>query len=180
MAELFVDDREHRIAMTVNGETVEALADTRKLLAHFLREDVKLAGVRIGCDTSSCGACAVLLDGRGVKSCNVFAIQAAGRNVTTIEGISGEGVSGEGIGGSERLHPVQEAFRQEHALQCGYCTSGFVIAALELLENVAQPTEHEVREGLSGNLCRCTGYTNIVKAVQRAGDAMARHEEGRE
>ena len=170
MVEIFVDDRQHRITMTVNGETVEALAETRKLLAHFLREEANLAGVRIGCDTSSCGACAVLLDGRGIKSCNMFAVQAAGRSVTTIEG----------IGSGEALHPVQAAFRQEHALQCGFCTSGFVIAALELLRNVGHPTEHEVREGLSGNLCRCTGYSNIVKAVGRAGDAMAKREAGRE
>ena len=166
MAETALNHREYRIAINVNGETVEALVEARKLLAHFLREEANLAGVRIGCDTSSCGACAVLIDGRGIKSCNMFAVQAAGREVTTIEGIGSEG----------RLHPVQEAFRQEHALQCGFCTSGFVIAALELLGNVDDPTEHEVREGLSGNLCRCTGYANIVKAVQRAGAVMDNHE----
>ena len=170
MADLLTDDQEHLIAMIVNGKTVEARAETRKLLAHFLREDAHLAGVRIGCDTSSCGACSVLLDGRGIKSCTMFAVQAAGRHVTTIEG----------LGSGADLHPVQSAFRQEHALQCGFCTSGFVIAALELLRNVENPTEDEVREGLSGNLCRCTGYTNIIKAVQHAGDAMGKRAAGRE
>lgn len=151
-----------RIAITVNGKVLEAEVETRRLLVHFLREDADLAGVRIGCDTTSCGACAVLLDGQAVKSCTLFAVQAADRSVTTIEG----------LGNGQPLHPVQEAFREEHALQCGFCTSGFVMATLELLGNNPDPTEHEVREGLSGNLCRCTGYTNIVTAVLTAAEAL--------
>lgn len=150
------------VFMTVNGESVEAGVETRLLLAHFLREEVGLAGVRIGCDTTSCGACAVLLDGHAIKSCTLFAVQATGRTVTTIEGITG----------GERPHPVQAAFREEHALQCGFCTSGFVMATLEVLANNPDPTEHEVREGLSGNLCRCTGYANIVSAALTAARAM--------
>ena len=150
------------VSMTVNGDPMEARVDTRLLLAHFLREEAELAGVRIGCDTTSCGACAVLLDGRAIKSCTLFAVQAGGRTVTTIEGIAGDG----------SLHPVQEAFREEHALQCGFCTSGFVMATLELLDTNPEPTEHDVREGLSGNLCRCTGYSNIVAAALRAAEAM--------
>ena len=150
------------VSMTVNGELVEAGVETRLLLAHFLREEAGLAGVRIGCDTTSCGACAVLLDGRAVKSCTLFTVQATDRTVTTIEGIAG----------GESLHPVQAAFREEHALQCGFCTSGFVMATLELLGNNPDPTEHEVREGLSGNLCRCTGYANIVSAALSAARAM--------
>ncbi|MCY4371656.1 MAG: (2Fe-2S)-binding protein [bacterium] len=150
------------VSMTVNGDPVEARVDTRLLLAHFLREEAELAGVRIGCDTTSCGACAVLLDGRAIKSCTLFAVQAGGRTVTTIEGIAGD----------RSLHPVQEAFREEHALQCGFCTSGFVMATIELLDTNSEPTEDEVREGLSGNLCRCTGYANIVSAALRAAEAM--------
>ena len=148
--------------MTINGESVEAAVEARKLLVHFLREDAGLAGVRIGCDTTSCGACAVLLDGRAIKSCTLFAVQAGGRTVTTIEGITN----------GETLHPVQAAFREEHALQCGFCTSGFVMATLELLGSIPDPSEEEIREGLSGNLCRCTGYANIVTAVRGAAKAL--------
>jgi len=154
-----------RISMTVNGQLVASAIETRKLLAHFLREDADLAGVRIGCDTTSCGACAVLLDGRAIKSCTLFAVQADGRSVTTIEGITN----------GEDLHPVQAAFREEHALQCGFCTSGLVMATLELLRHAPDPSEHEIREGLAGNLCRCTGYANIVTAVLGAARAM-RHD----
>ena len=162
MGETIATDRV-AVSMTVNGQVTEAGVEARLLLAHFLREEAGLAGVRIGCDTTSCGACAVLLDGGAVKSCTLFAVQAAGRTVTTIEGLTGHG---------QDLHPVQAAFREEHALQCGFCTSGFVMATLELLGNNPDPTEHEVREGLSGNLCRCTGYTNIVSAALRAARTM--------
>lgn len=157
-------DPRRAVSLTVNGEVVEGIVEARRLLAHFLRERGNLAGVRIGCDTTSCGACAVLLDGHAIKSCTLFAVQADGRRVTTIEGI--------GTGGD--LHPLQVAFRQEHALQCGFCTSGFVMAAIELLDNVPNPSEREVREGLSGNLCRCTGYSNIVTAVLSAAEVMRR------
>ena len=163
-------DLQQVISLTVNGEIVEAQAETRHLLAHFLREQANLAGVRIGCDTTSCGACAVLLDGRAVKSCTLFAVQAHERSVTTVEG----------IGKGDDLHPLQIAFRQDHALQCGFCTSGFLIAAIELLTNVPDPSELEVREGLSGNLCRCTGYSNIVTAVLSAAEVMRQDETGRD
>ena len=166
MTEMVSDGVGQHISMTVNGESLEAAAETRMLLAHFLREEANLAGVRIGCDTTSCGACAVLLDGRAIKSCTLFAVQAAGRTVTTVEG----------LGNGEDLHPVQAAFRQCHALQCGFCTSGFVMAALELLRNVPDPTEMEVREGISGNLCRCTGYANIVTAILTAAEVMQQGE----
>lgn len=157
------------VSISVNGETVTASVEPRLLLAHFLREEAHLAGVRIGCDTTSCGACAVLLDGRAVKSCTLFAVQVADRTVTTIEGIADD----------DRLHPVQAAFREEHALQCGFCTSGFVMATIELLERNPEPDEHEVREGLSGNLCRCTGYVNIVAAALRAANTVGRTGKGR-
>ena len=170
MTDLGVDDLQQIVSVTVNGEAVEGPVETRLLLAHFLRERANLAGVRIGCDTTSCGACAVLLDGRAVKSCNVFAVQAQGRSVTTIEGIGADG----------GLHPLQTAFRHEHALQCGFCTSGFVMAAIELLSDTPDPSELEVREGLSGNLCRCTGYTNIVTAVLSAAKVMRKNGMGRD
>ncbi|MCY4622255.1 MAG: (2Fe-2S)-binding protein [bacterium] len=165
-----VNDLQQVVSVTVNGEVVEELVETRHLLAHFLREQANMAGVRIGCDTTSCGACAVLLDGRAVKSCTVFAVQAHGRSVITIEG----------IGMGDDLHPLQAAFRQEHALQCGFCTSGFLMAAIELLSGVSDPSELEVREGLSGNLCRCTGYSNIVTAVLSAAKVMRRNGIGRD
>ena len=170
MTDLDVNDLQQVVSVTVNGEVVEELVETRHLLAHFLREQANMAGVRIGCDTTSCGACAVLLDGRAVKSCTLFAVQAHGRSVTTIEGI--------GVG--DDLHPLQAAFRQEHALQCGFCTSGFLMAAIELLSGVPDPSELEVREGLSGNLCRCTGYSNIVTAVLSAAKVMRKNGIGRD
>ncbi len=157
------------VSISVNGETVTASVEPRLLLAHFLREEAHLAGVRIGCDTTSCGACAVLLDGRAAKSCTLFTVQVADRTVTTIEGIADD----------DRLHPVQAAFREEHALQCGFCTSGFVMATIELLERNPEPDEREVREGLSGNLCRCTGYVNIVAAALRAANKVGRTGKGR-
>ncbi len=150
------------ISLQVNGGRVERTVEDRTLLVHFLRTDLELRGVRVGCDTTSCGACAVLLDGRAVKSCTLLAVQAAGRSVTTVEGIASP----------DRLHPVQEAFRDEHALQCGYCTSGFVLAAIELLRRASDPSDDEIRAALAGNLCRCTGYTNIVRAVRRAASVI--------
>jgi carbon-monoxide dehydrogenase small subunit len=150
-----------RVRLSVNGESQEHEVEPRLLLVHYLREVVGLTGTNVGCDTSSCGACTVLIDGESVKSCTVLAVQADGTEVTTIEGMAQDGV----------MHPIQEAFREHHALQCGYCTPGMVMAAASLLEEHRDPTEAEVREGLEGNLCRCTGYHNIVKAVLAAGRA---------
>ena len=147
----------HSIALTVNGSRIKREVEPRTLLVHFLREELGLTGTHIGCDTSSCGACTLHIDGEAVKSCTVLAVQADGSSVTTIEGL--------GAGG---LHPVQQAFHEEHALQCGYCTPGMIMAAADLLERNPNPTEDEIRHGLEGNLCRCTGYQNIVTAVQRA------------
>ena len=147
-----------QVDLTVNGTPMSAEAEPRTLLVHFLREQLGLTGTNIGCDTSSCGACTVHLDGASVKSCTVLAAQADGHEITTIEGLASNGT----------LHPMQESFRQNHGLQCGYCTPGMVMAAVSLLEEVPHPTEQQVREGLEGNLCRCTGYHNIVKAVLAA------------
>jgi carbon-monoxide dehydrogenase small subunit len=147
-----------RIQVIVNGQERTAEVEPRLLLAHFLRGQLGLTGTHIGCDTSSCGACTVLLDGVPVKSCTVFAVQAAGREVTTVEGLRRDGA----------LHPLQEAFKEEHGLQCGFCTPGMMLTAAALLEQNPDPTEQEIRWALSGNICRCTGYQNIVKAVQRA------------
>jgi aerobic carbon-monoxide dehydrogenase small subunit len=149
-----------RVDMTVNGRSVSAEVEPRTLLVHYLREHVGLTGTNVGCDTSSCGACTVHLDGRSVKSCTLLAAQADGRAVTTIEGLATNG----------DLHPMQEAFRQHHGLQCGFCTPGMVMAAVSLLDEHPQPTEAQVREGLEGNLCRCTGYQNIVASVMAAGN----------
>jgi carbon-monoxide dehydrogenase small subunit len=142
------------VSVTVNGRAVERDVEPRLLLVHFLREELGLTGTHVGCDTSSCGACTVHLDGEAVKSCTVLAVQADGGSVTTIEGL-----------GEDGLHPMQEAFRDRHALQCGYCTPGMIMAAVDLLARNPHPSEREVREGLEGNLCRCTGYQNIVDAV---------------
>ena len=150
-----------QIAITVNGSRHEQDVEPRQLLAYFLRDQLGLKGTNVGCDTSSCGACTVLLDGESVKSCTVLAVQADGAEVTTIEGLAREG----------ELHPVQQAFQEQHALQCGYCTPGFVLAAVSLLDEHSNPTEEEIRHGLEGNLCRCTGYHNIVRAVQAAARA---------
>jgi carbon-monoxide dehydrogenase small subunit len=145
-----------RVGMTVNGRDVSEEVEARTLLVSFVRERLGLTGTNVGCDTSSCGACTVHVDGEAVKSCTVLAVQADGRSVTTIEGLAGA----DGV-----LHPMQEAFRQHHGLQCGFCTPGMVMAAVSLLDEVPDPSERQVREGLEGNLCRCTGYHNIVKAV---------------
>ncbi|HWO71406.1 MAG TPA: (2Fe-2S)-binding protein [Actinomycetota bacterium] len=152
-----------RIAVTVNGVRREAEVEPRQLLVYFLREQLGLTGTNVGCDTSSCGACTVLLDGESVKSCTLLAVQADGREVTTIEGLARDG----------QLHPVQEAFHRNHGLQCGYCTPGMVMAAVSYLKENPTPTEEEVRLALEGNLCRCTGYQNIVKAILDAAREMS-------
>jgi aerobic carbon-monoxide dehydrogenase small subunit len=149
------------VTLTVNGEAREASVEPRTLLVHMLRDQLGLHGTNVGCDTSSCGACTVLLDGESVKSCTVLAVQAEGASVTTIEGLASP--SGE-------LHPVQRAFRENHALQCGFCTPGMVMAAVSLLRENPRPTGEQVREALEGNICRCTGYHNIVRAVVAAGE----------
>ena len=146
------------VTITVNGAPRTAEVEPRTLLVHLLREHLNLTGTHVGCDTSNCGACTVWLDGEAVKSCTVLAVQADGREVTTIEGISGNG----------DLHPMQRAFHENHALQCGYCTPGMVMTAIKLLEENPEPTDEEIRHGLEGNLCRCTGYENIVAAVRTA------------
>ncbi len=150
------------IQVNVNGKDRRAEVDPRLLLVHFLRQDLGLTGAKIGCDTSQCGACVVMLNGDAVKSCTCLAVQADGAEVTTIEGLARDG----------DLHPLQEAFWNNHGLQCGYCTSGMIMASVELLQRNPNPTAEEVREGLEGNICRCTGYHNIVKSVLAAAEAM--------
>jgi carbon-monoxide dehydrogenase small subunit len=149
--------------MRINGEVREHDVEPRTLLVHHIRDNVGLTGTNIGCDTSSCGACTILMGGESVKSCTVLAVQADGADITTIEGLAD----------GDRMHPMQEAFRENHGLQCGYCTPGMVMAAVSLLKENPDPTEAEVREGLEGNLCRCTGYHNIVKAILAAAQAPA-------
>jgi carbon-monoxide dehydrogenase small subunit len=151
-----------RVAITVNGVRHEAEVEPRQLLVYLLREQLGLTGTNVGCDTTTCGACTVLLDGKSVKACTVLAVQADGRDVTTIEGLASNG----------DLHPLQRAFHEQHGLQCGYCTPGMIMAALSLIEEHGNLTEEEVRKGLEGNLCRCTGYQNIVEAILRAADEM--------
>ena len=151
-----------RIALTVNGVRREAEVEPRLLLVYFLRETLGLTGTNVGCDTSSCGSCTVMMDGQSVKSCTVLAVQADGSEVTTIEGLATNG----------QLHPLQEAFRNNHGLQCGFCTPGMIMAGLGLIESGAGMEDEEVRLGLEGNLCRCTGYQNIVKAIQEAAGQM--------
>ena len=150
------------IKLTVNGKAVSADVEDRTLLVHLLRENLNLTGTHVGCDTSQCGACVVHIDGRAVKSCTVLAGQAAGSNVTTIEGIAN----------GDELHPMQAAFRDNHGLQCGYCTPGMIMSAYGLLRENPSPDETQIREGLRGNFCRCTGYQNIVKAVADAAAAL--------
>ncbi len=151
-----------RIQLTVNGQERDAEVEPRTLLAYYLREHLGLTGTNIGCDTTSCGACTVHLDGESVKSCTVLAVQADGRDVTTIEGLATDG----------GWHPLQTAFHEEHGLQCGYCTPGMIMASASLLTENPSPSDEEIRLGLEGNLCRCTGYHNIVRAVASAADAM--------
>jgi aerobic-type carbon monoxide dehydrogenase small subunit (CoxS/CutS family) len=152
--------RETQVAVTVNGELYEREVEARKLLVHFLRDDLDLTGTHVGCDTGNCGACTVLLDGQAVKSCMVLTAQADGAELTTVEGLAAEG----------ELTALQRAFSQQHALQCGYCTPGLLISATYLLSQNPSPTEEEIRRGIQGNICRCTGYVNIVKAIQAAAE----------
>jgi aerobic carbon-monoxide dehydrogenase small subunit len=152
-----------RVRVKVNGSDHEAEIEPRLLLVHFIREVLTLTGTHVGCDTTNCGACTVLLDGRAVKSCTVFAVQADGCEIRTIEGVATDG----------KLHPLQEGFKEEHGLQCGFCTPGMIMSACALLEKNPHPSEQDIRWGISGNMCRCTGYQNIVKAVQYAANKMA-------
>ena len=149
-----------KISLTINGEAVEAEVEARTLLVHFLREELNLTGTHIGCETSHCGACTVDLDGKSVKSCTVFAVQADGAELLTVEGLAAGGV----------LHPLQEGFVEHHGLQCGYCTPGILVRSYRFLQENPDPSDEEVRVGISGNLCRCTGYQNIVKAIQYAAE----------
>jgi len=153
----------NKISVTVNGTTHTGEVEGRVLLVDYLRENLSLTGTHVGCDTSSCGACTVHLDGKAVKSCTLLAAQADGCAVTTVEGLSSNG----------ELHPIQEGFKEEHGLQCGFCTPGMMMTATDLLQNNADPSEHEIREALEGNFCRCTGYHNIVKSIQHAAKKMA-------
>ncbi|HXQ68259.1 MAG TPA: (2Fe-2S)-binding protein [Alphaproteobacteria bacterium] len=150
------------VSMTVNGKPVTATVEARTLLVQLLRESLSLTGTHVGCDTSQCGACVVHVDGRSVKSCTLLAVQAEGALITTIEGLAKDG----------KLHPMQEAFRENHGLQCGFCTPGMVMSALDLVKHNADPSEREVREWLEGNICRCTGYHNIVKSILAGAAAM--------
>ena len=159
------------IQMTVNGQAIQGLAEPRLLLIHFLREQLALTGPHIGCDTGHCGACTVDLNGKSVKSCMVFVVQANGAEVVTIEGVA----AADGT-----LHPLQEAFREHHGLQCGYCTPGMITRAWRLLQENPDPSDEEIRYGISGNLCRCTGYQNIVKAVRAAADQINAQKEAAE
>jgi len=152
----------HQIRVTVNGAAREAEVDSRLLLVHLLRDVFRLTGTHVGCDTTHCGACTVLLDGAPVKSCTVLAVQADGREVMTVEGLEKDG----------QLHPIQEGFWEMHGLQCGYCTPGMMMSSYALLQRTPTPTELEIRQAISGNLCRCTGYVNIVKAVEYAAEKL--------
>ncbi len=151
------------VKMTVNGKEVEALVEPRTLLIHFIREDLGLTGPHIGCETTHCGACTLDIDGKSVKSCTLFAVQADGADIRTIEGMAAP---------DGALHPLQEAFREHHGLQCGFCTPGMITRAYRLLQENPNPTDEEIRMGIAGNLCRCTGYQNIVKAIRAAAEVM--------
>ena len=150
----------HTVTIEINGSSFTREVDSRLLLVHFLRENLQMTGTHIGCDTSNCGACTVLMDGRSIKTCTVYTVQANGKSLTTIEGMETEG----------KLHPLQEGFHEEHGLQCGFCTPGMIMRAAGLLGKNPNPSEEEIRMGISGNLCRCTGYVNIIKAVQYAAE----------
>jgi len=157
----------HHISATINGTVYEDDVDSRMLLVHWIRDGLQLTGTHIGCDTTACGACTILVDGKATKSCTMFAVQANGRQIMTVEGLEQNG----------KLHPLQEGFHEKHALQCGYCTPGMMMTGLALLQRNPNPSEHEIRVGISGNLCRCTGYINIVKAIQYAAEKMQVSEE---
>jgi aerobic carbon-monoxide dehydrogenase small subunit len=152
----------HTVTVTINGERHSADIDSRLLLVHFIRENIALTGTHIGCDTSSCGACTVIVDGTAIKSCTMFAVQADGKSIETIEGVAEAG----------GLHPLQQGFWEQHGLQCGYCTPGMIMSAKALLARNPSPTEDEIRHGISGNLCRCTGYVKIVEAIQYAAEKL--------
>jgi aerobic carbon-monoxide dehydrogenase small subunit len=152
-----------KVSMTVNGKPVSAEVEERTLLVNFIRENLRLTGTHVGCDTAQCGACTIHLNGRAVKSCNMLAMQAEGADILTIEGLA----KADGT-----LHPMQEAFREHHGLQCGFCTPGMVMSAIDLVKNFPNPTEEQIREQLDGNLCRCTGYHNIVKAIKAASQTV--------
>jgi aerobic-type carbon monoxide dehydrogenase small subunit (CoxS/CutS family) len=156
---------EASIQVQVNGESYERGVEARKLLVHFIRDDLSLTGTHIGCDTGNCGACTVLLDGLAVKSCMLLAVQADGAEVTTVEGLAGD---------EEELTPLQRAFSEQHALQCGYCTPGMLLSATHLLQRNPTPSEEEIRRAIQGNICRCTGYVNIVKAIQAVSEGQSR------
>jgi len=152
-----------KVTVNINGTERSAEVEPRTLLVHFIRDELRLTGTHVGCDTSNCGACTVLLDGKAIKSCTLLAVQANGQSVQTVEGLAQGG----------KLHPIQAGFMECHGLQCGFCTPGMMLAAVELLSHTPKPTEEQIRWGISGNLCRCTGYQNIVKAIQYAADKMA-------
>jgi len=152
----------HHITVSINGTPCEGDVDSRTLLVHWIRDTLRLTGTHIGCDTTSCGACTILVDGKATKSCTMFAVQVDGRQLMTVEGLEQ----------NSNLHPLQEGFHEKHALQCGYCTPGMMMTGLALLQRNPNPSEHEIRVGISGNLCRCTGYVNIVKAIRYAADKM--------
>jgi aerobic carbon-monoxide dehydrogenase small subunit len=153
----------HSVSMNVNGSERQGEVESRTLLVHHIRENLGLTGTHIGCDTSQCGACTILMNGKAVKSCTVLAVQAEGAEITTIEGLAKNG----------ELHPIQEGFWEEHGLQCGYCTPGMIMTTVDLLERNPNPTEAEIRHGIEGNLCRCTGYQHIVKSIQYAANKMS-------
>jgi carbon-monoxide dehydrogenase small subunit len=159
---------QHEITVTINGEQQTRTVEARMLLVHFIRENLGLTGTHIGCDTTSCGACTISLDGEAVKSCTVFAVQADGATIETVEGLAAGG----------KLHPLQEGFWEKHGLQCGFCTPGMLMSARSLLVRNPSPTEAEIRHGISGNLCRCTGYNKIVEAIQYAADKLRADEKG--
>jgi carbon-monoxide dehydrogenase small subunit len=151
------------VSMTVNGQQRSGEAEPRLLLVHFIRDTLGLTGTHVGCDTSQCGACTIMMNGKAVKSCTILAVQANGAEISTIEGLAKDG----------QLHPIQEGFWEEHGLQCGYCTPGMIMTAVDLLAKNPSPSDQEIRKGIEGNLCRCTGYQNIVKAIQYAARKMA-------
>jgi carbon-monoxide dehydrogenase small subunit len=153
----------HQVTLTVNGQQRSGQVEARTLLVHFIREQLGLTGTHIGCDTSQCGACTIMMDGLAVKSCTLLAVQADGANILTIEGLAKDG----------QLHPIQEGFWEEHGLQCGFCTPGMIMAAYDLLQRNANPSEAEIRHAIDGNLCRCTGYQHIVKSIQYAANKMS-------
>ena len=157
----------HHISVTINGTVYEGDVDSRLLLVHWIRDVLRLTGTHIGCDTTSCGACTIIVDGKATKSCTMFAVQANGCQLMTVEGLEQ----------NDKLHPLQEGFHEKHALQCGYCTPGMMMTGLALLQRNPNPSEHEIRVGISGNLCRCTGYVNIVKAIRYAAEKMEVPEE---